>query len=552
MIRHLSINNLLLIDKIDMDIGIGLCVLTGETGAGKSMILESLELLSGRRIKSNVRPENNNKTIITALIDISKFEEIKNYLIEQEINVDNEITVKRIIEKDGKSKAMVNDNIVSLSTLKKIADHTIEIHSQFSEQGLLDSNTHLKTLDDFGQYQGELLALSKIWKEYKDIDQRYSEEKSNLEKIINKKEEYDFNLNELKMLNPEKGEFLKLEQKRKLLQNSRRITDTINQVVENFTREDPPGIDSLISTNVSLLNQMKDLLDENSNKQIDKLDSISIEILELINFYKTMLDSDTEGDSLENIDERVATYKRLAQKHSVDVENLDQKMLEIEEKLGSSEEGKINLEKLRDDLKNLEIRLSSKCDQISKIRKQNAKLLDKKINLEFPELKLDNAFFHTEIKDSEQSQTGKDKVNFKIRTNPKSKMGEIKDISSGGELCRIALAIKVTAERENHSTMVFDEVDSGIGGAVSTAVGERLRKLGKNRQVLVVTHSPQVASLGKNHFLVKKKIIDNNLSIEVNKIEGSEKTNEIARMLSGKHITDEAIKAAMKLIENVS
>lgn len=552
MIRHLSINNLLLIDKIDMDIGIGLCVLTGETGAGKSMILESLELLSGRRIKSNVRPENNNKTVITALIDISKFVEIKNYLIEQEINVDNEIIVKRIIEKDGKSKAMVNENIVSLSTLKKIADHTIEIHSQFSEQGLLDSNTHLKTLDDFGQYQGELLALSKIWKEYKDIDQRYSEEKSNLEKIINKKEEYDFNLNELKMLNPEKGEFLKLEQRRKLLQNSRRITDAINQVIENFTREDPPGIDSLISTNVSLLNQMKDLLDENSKKQIDKLDSISIEILELINFFKTMLDSDTEGDSLENIDERVATYKRLAQKHSVDVENLDQKMLEIEEKLGSSEEGKINLEKLKDDLKNLEMRLSSKCYEISKIRKQNAKLLDKKINMEFPELKLDNAFFHTEIKDSEQSQTGKDKVNFKIRTNPKSKMGEIKDISSGGELCRIALAIKVTAERQNHSTMVFDEVDSGIGGAVSTAVGERLRKLGKNRQVLVVTHSPQVASLGKNHFLVKKKIIDNNLSIEVNKIEGSEKTNEIARMLSGKHITDEAIKAAMKLIENVS
>ena len=372
-------------------------------------------------------PENNNKTVITALIDISKFEEIKNYLIEQEINVDNEITVKRIIERTEKAKAMVNDNIVSLSTLKKIADYTIEIHGQFSEQGLLDSNTHLKTLDDFGQYQGELLALSKLWKEYKDIDQRYSEEKLNLEKIINK--EYDFNLNELKMLNPKKGEFLKLEQKRKLLQNSRRITDTINQVVENFTREDPPGIDSLISTNVSLLNQMKDLLDENSNKQIDKLHSISIEILELINFYKTMLDSDTEGDSLENIDERVATYKRLAQKHSVDVENLDQ-MLEIEEKLGSSEEGKINLEKLRDDLKNLEMRLSSKCDEISKIRKQNAALLDKKINLEFPELKLDNAFFHTEIKDSEQSQTGKDKVNFKIRTNPKSKMGEIKDISS--------------------------------------------------------------------------------------------------------------------------
>ncbi len=552
MIRHLSINNLMLIDKIDMDIGIGLCVLTGETGAGKSMILESLELLSGRRIKPNVRPENNNKTIISALIDISKFQEIKDYLIEQEIYSDSEIIIKRIIEKDGKSKAMVNDNIVSLSTLKKIADHTIEIHSQFSEQGLLDSNTHLKTLDDFGQYKDQLETLSKIWNEFRDINKKYLEEKSILEKITNKKEEYNFNLNELKALNPQEGEFLKLEQQKKILQNSRRITDNINQVIDNFTREDPPGIESLIATNISLLGQMKDLLNEESNKHIDKLDSISIEIYELINFFKTLLDSNLDGDSLESIDERVATYKRLAQKHSVDIENLEKKMQEIEKKLETTEEGKVNLEKLRNDLKNSEKKLSDKCAEISKVRKENAKLLDKRINMEFPELKLDNAFFQTEIIDSERSKKGKDKVNFKIRTNPKSKMGEIKDISSGGELCRIALAIKVTAERENYSTMVFDEVDSGIGGAVSTAVGERLRKLGKNRQVLVVTHSPQVASLGKNHFLVKKKIIDNNLSIEVNKIEGTEKTNEIARMLSGKHITDEAIKAAIKLIENVS
>tara|TARA_B100001564_G_scaffold338306_1_gene330028 strand:- start:376 stop:936 length:561 start_codon:yes stop_codon:yes gene_type:complete len=186
------------------------------------------------------------------------------------------------------------------------------------------------------------------------------------------------------------------------------------------------------------------------------------------------------------------------------------------------------------------------------MRKNNAELLDAKINSEFPDLKLDNALFKTLIEESEQTEKGKDKVSFNIRTNPKSKMGEIKDISSGGELCRIALAIKVTAEKGNFSTMVFDEVDSGIGGAVSTAVGERLRKLGQNRQVLVVTHSPQVASLGRNHFLVKKKTTNNNLSIEVNKIEGNEKTNEIARMLSGKQITDEAIKAAIKLIENIS
>ena len=205
----------MLIDKIEMDIDIGLCVLTGETGAGKSMILESLELLSGRRVKPNLRPENQKKTIISALIDISKFVEIKKYLIEQEINVDDEIVVKRIIEKDGRSKAMVNENLVGLNTLKKIAEQSIEIQSQFSEQGLLDSNTHLKTLDDFGEYKDELLELSRIWKEYKDIKKKYYEEKSNLENISNKKEEYDYNLNELKILAPKKGEYEKLEQKKK-------------------------------------------------------------------------------------------------------------------------------------------------------------------------------------------------------------------------------------------------------------------------------------------------------------------------------------------------
>ena len=176
--------------------------------------------------------------------------------------------------------------------------------------------------------------------------------------------------------------------------------------------------------------------------------------------------------------------------------------------------------------------------------------MDNKINSEFPDLKLENACFKTIVSDCENSELGKDKVVFNIRTNPKSKMGEIKSISSGGELCRIALAIKVTAEKENSSTMVFDEVDSGIGGAVSTAVGERLKKLGQNRQVLVVTHSPQVASLGVHHFLVKKKLQNDSTSIDVIKIDGHHKTNEIARMLSGKQITNEAVEAARKLIES--
>ena len=165
MIKYLSINNLMLIDKIEMDFGIGLCVLTGETGAGKSMILESLELLSGRRVKTNIRSDNGQKTVITALVEISKYAFIKRLLDELDINVEDEIIIKRIIDSDGKSKALINDNLVSLTTLKAITSNLFEIHSQFSEQGLLDNSTHMSTLDDFGNYQSELKKLSETWLE---------------------------------------------------------------------------------------------------------------------------------------------------------------------------------------------------------------------------------------------------------------------------------------------------------------------------------------------------------------------------------------------------
>ncbi len=550
MIRHLSINNLMLVDKIEMDIGLGLCVLTGETGAGKSMILESLELISGRRIKPNSRPDSGKKTVITALIDISDFEEIKELLTRQEINFEDEIIIKRIIESDGKSKAIINDNIVGLNTLKEISNYVIEVHSQFSEQGLLDNSTHITTLDEFGDYKIELKQLSKMWREYKETQKQYIDENTKSENIKNQIDEYTHDLKELKLLSPRKGEFSELEKKRKFLKNSRKIRENITHVIDNFLREEPPGIESLITKNIVILDQIKGLVDNETTKDIEKLNSISLEISEISKMFENFLSKENDGDSLEEIDDRVTSYKRIAQKHSINVDNLEIKINELERDIRLTEESKLSLENLAKELKVNQEKYNTMCEKVSTIRKRSAELLDKKINTEFPDLKLENAKFKTLIQECERTELGKDKVVFNIRTNPKSKMGEIRNISSGGELCRIALAIKVTAERNNSSTMVFDEVDSGIGGAVSTAVGERLRKLGEKRQVMVVTHSPQVASLGASHFLVKKRILENNIAIEVQKIEGEEKTTEIARMLSGKQITQEAIQAAKKLMEN--
>ena len=249
MIRHLSINNLMLIDKIEMDFGIGLCVLTGETGAGKSMILESLELLSGRRVKTNIRSDNGKRTVITALVEISKYTLIKKVLDELDINVEDEIIIKRIIDNDGKSKALINDNLVSLTTLKAITSNLFEIHSQFSEQGLLDNSTHMSTLDDFGNYQSELKKLSETWLELRATEKKYVEERSRFEEIKNKREEFEIYYNELKNFEPKKGEFEKLEQKKKILQNSRKINENLNEIINNFIREDPPGIEKLFAKN---------------------------------------------------------------------------------------------------------------------------------------------------------------------------------------------------------------------------------------------------------------------------------------------------------------
>ena len=504
MIRHLSINNLMLIDKIEMDFGLGLCVLTGETGAGKSMILESLELLSGRRVKTNLRSDNGQKTVITALVEISKYTFIKKLLDQLDINVEDEIIIKRIIDSDGKSKAFINDNLVSLTTLKSITLNLFEIHSQFSEQGLLDNSTHISTLDDFGNYQSELKKLSETWLELRTAEKEYVKEQSRFEEIKNKREEFQIYYNELKNFEPKKGEFEKLEQKKKILQNSRKINENLNEIINNFIREDPPGIEKLFAKNLLMLNQIRELLDQTTINEVEKLNSISFEASEICKTFENFLNQELDHSSLEQIDNRVTDYKKLSQKHSIEPDLLESKLIEIKNKLQLSEESNLNIEKMASKLKDIEKKYLDQSEIISNLRKENAELMDDKINSEFPELKLENARFKTVISDCESTEFGKDKVVFNIKTNPKSKMGEIKSISSGGELCRIALAIKVTAEQESVSTMVFDEVDSGIGGAVSTAVGERLKKLGKNRQVLVVTHSPQVASLGVHHFLVKK------------------------------------------------
>ena len=350
MLKYLSIKNLILIQNIEIFFQNGLCILTGETGAGKSMILDSLSLITGERTKSSIKPEKGKKTIVTAQIDISNFPDIKKDLNKLDIAVEDDLIIKRTVSDDGKSKSFINDYLVSLSTLKQATNGVIEIHSQFSEQGLLDSSTHINTLDDYGVKKEDLIQLKNLWEQVKKIKEEYELFSKEIESLAEIKETNENDLKEINILNPLPHEFEDLEKKRKLLKNYIKISESINNVTENFLGENTNGIENLITENIKILNGIHDLLDNEAKEQIKSLESISLEISEISRYFSNILEPGVQESSLEGIEHRVSEFKRIARKHKVDENELYKFPEIIESKLSSSEQFDVKLSNIKNKL----------------------------------------------------------------------------------------------------------------------------------------------------------------------------------------------------------
>jgi len=328
MLKYLSIKNLILIQHIEINFQNGLSVFTGETGAGKSMILDSLSLISGGRTKSSIKPEKGKKTIITAVVDISNFPEIKIKLDDIGVEIENEMIVKRILEESGKSKSFINDTPVSLNTLSEATEGVIEILSQFSEQGLLDNTKHIDTLDSFGTDKEMLNKLKVLWEDLNFNKKLYKSELEELKNLNDIKDAYDYDLNELRNLNPVPGEFEGLEKKRKIIKNFIKINETLSKVNTNFVSDSIPGIENIASENLKLLNSIEDLLDEESSKQIKNLESIILEISEISKFFQNYINLEEGNKSIDDIEDRISLYKKLSKKHNVS-ENELSKIIEL-------------------------------------------------------------------------------------------------------------------------------------------------------------------------------------------------------------------------------
>ena len=551
MLKSLYIKNIVLIDEIEIEFKDGLCVLTGETGAGKSIILDSLGLVLGNRASLSMKPKNNESAIVTAVFSDCNNLYIDNLLKENEIDYEEDIILKRIISKEGKSKSFINDQLVSLNTLKKIGENLVEIESQFSEQGLLDSTTHLTVLDQFGGYNEVLDEVRINWNSFKLLENEYLDFKKKSQMSKEQQDDISFQIMELKKLSPQVNEYEELKKKKEVLSNSEKIQIAVTKILKNLSNENNLDLESLINSSLIETEKISQFIPEISKKIVQSFDSFLIDLNEFKSNLSDILDYEGNKFGIEEIDERIYQYNKLSKRFNCNHNELPAKITYFQNLLHNIRNDDSELGKKKDQKLMAEKKYFESANVLSEKRKQSASAMDIMVNKELPDLKLENGFFKTNLKSSEiVGSLGIDNVKFLIRTNPKSDLDEIKKISSGGELCRFALAIKVVSSIKQIKTVIFDEVDSGIGGSVASAVGERLSRLGKKKQIIVVTHSPQVAAIGDQHLKVTKSLISGNNITKLFSLDSNEKINEIARMLSGKVITPEAQLAAKRLIES--
>lgn len=552
MLRSLNINNVVLIDRLDIDFEAGFGVLTGETGAGKSILLDSLGLVLGKRAETSLIRRGADKLSVTAVFDCPNNPELKSLLAENDIEAAGELMIKRSLSTSGTGKIFVNDEPVSAKVLKEIGKYLVEIHGQFDNQGLLNPSAHLGVLDNFGAYPEPLQKCAETYRAYKEISKKRAFAEANIAKAKEDEDNLHHWVRELEQIAPKSGEMDELQARRHELMNAEKIIENLNYAYAALTQG--KDVSSSLRAAQSGIDKANGYVNGRYDEIYAALDRALIEVTDAVeNMENASAEIGLNNEEQEQIDSRIFALKDLARKHGVEVDALPQTLEDFKARLASLERGEDGLSELRTQEQQKRLDYIAAANALHKARVEAAQKLDKAVMAELPPLKMEKAKFVTQVTPKGEdgwSETGADEVCFTVSTNPNSPQGPINKIASGGELARFMLALKVNlAASGNIPTMVFDEVDAGIGGATAQAVGERLARLGQRVQVLVVTHAPQVAALGASHFKVAKQTENDITTTSVYRLTEAERQEEIARMLAGEVISDEARAAALKLMK---
>ena len=551
MLSKLIIKDIVLIKDLNLNFHEGFTVLTGETGTGKSILIDSLGLILGNRANFNLIRKGQTKGSVTAIFQNFNNETIISYLNEINIDINDEFIIRREIHSNGKSFSYLNDTPISINSLKKVVSHFIEIQGQFDNHTLLIEKNHIDLLDKYYVNDKLKKKVFNSWENYKSNKNKLSNLISLNEKNKSDSDYLEFSLNEFYEIKPQGNEENELIIKRKALINRDKFVQTFNEAKNLIDGEN--GLDTSVKNLIRLFSKLESY-NNPSVDQISKLlneNYITLEELSLL-INKSEFLYENKDDSLHEIDDRLYKLRNLSKKHICQIDSLPRKLIEIEQKLNSIKNFSLELDnqkKLTNKAYNEYLEFAKK---LSINRIEVSQKLINEVNDELPALKLENANFSiiiNPLQDTLFSSKGIDDVKFYAQTNKDTKLGKISEIASGGELSRFLLIMKLVIEKDNTiKTLIFDEVDSGVGGATASAIGTKLLKIGNNQQTIVVTHSPQVAAKGNHHILIKKSIIENETITETFELNHQEKIEEIARMISDDNISDEARNAALKLL----
>lgn len=548
MLVGLDIRNILIIDHAEIIFTNGLNVLTGETGAGKSILLDSLGFVLGWRGKTEIVRTGADFGEVSVWFQVETDHAVKEILDANNIPWEEELLIRRVISADGRKTAWINGRRAPRELLIRISTLLIEIHGQHDDKGLLDQRSHIRLLDMFAANSSQREAVKEAWRKLKKVNNEYQEEQKKFSAFEAEESFLRYALDELTKADPKDGEEQELDVKRRMMQSSEKIKDDIikaqNAVGGN-------GAEGLILDAMRWIETASGKSDGPFDDALASLSRASTELGDAVGIIEGLVDTlDFDVHELEMLEERLFEIRGLARKHKISSDQLPQFKAELENKIEEFSFSAEKLSSLEGKIRECDLEYNVAASKLSKSRLIAGAELDKLVTAELPFLKMENAHFETNIVSASRSADGYDEVSFLVSTNKGTSKGPIGKIASGGELSRFLLALKVCLTKGYTAvTMIFDEIDRGIGGATADAVGRRLVRLSKNAQVLIVTHSPQVAALGDEHFQVVKSINSQNTLTEVTKLQGDAKIEEIARMISGDKITPAAINAAATLVD---
>lgn len=552
MLTALAIQHFVLIDSLHLSFDKGLGVFTGETGAGKSILLDALSLVLGARADTRFVQKGEAQTVVSATFNLPKSHPAFALLDEQGLAYEDDLVLRRTLTKEGKTKAFICDQPVSVALLKAIGDTLIEIHGQFASHALLNPSTHLDTLDAFGNLKAQKKQVEAAWEKYQQANQSALDFERDLAQQVAEEDFLRADLQALEALNPKADEEEKLIKRRTELINAEHIIENVKNACEILSEEELGVLRLMGKIDNQLMNADKVTGGrfENELKALSEAQDI---LSDLASDLEHTLNDLGDTSELPSIDDRLFALRDMARKYRITIAELPAFTEQVRQKLSSAEHGTHQLAELKKEAEKLKQEYHILAQKLSDMRHKAAAELDKAVMKELPDLKLEKAVFKTDVNDlnlDAGNKTGLNEVLFTAATNKGADLNAIHKCASGGELSRFMLALKVNLSQDNQTTLIFDEIDTGISGATAAAVGERLARLAKHHQILVITHSPQVAGFGNHHYLVQKTDTENQTVTNVHQLDKAGRLEEIARLVSGATVTDTSREVAKELLKS--